>query len=753
MANTNLRPSDKFLLQRGDVSYVAYAQDLLDFQRDDISDILNGVESELETEIQDRIDGDKTLSDSLNSYRDYIRLGVDALFPSEFQETLQYNALIVENSLYNNLFNPCESNIDPSLTGQDRIDAETECYYSAVKSIYSGFATVLQRGFGFLNSSSYSNFKTAHTLLADETSVPDNNINWSVVKPDDFLMVSEFDAITGKPSDTNFALYKVVKNLNKDFIQDGSLTQVDGYHMLQLSWEGGKDDGAYFPTQSYSIRVMSDFRTELDGDYLSKTGDTVLGNLEFINSSIILRGSSTAGSALVFNEPVNQTIHKPNEDLVVRVGSGTGVTFHNDGKVSGVVTPESTELTSVVNVGYVKSEVSTINSSIDQVASDLNVVDQRIDAIARILDQFNFLHVENSTSNDIDSWTIETINKLSDGDIDFFDDTLATSGTPQRIIFSSTGTDNSIVVLSGASEDDVFEFVCTDGASQSFIYKITAITTISDGFQVDAIPIYKFGEPILQIGKQYKMKYYGAAQGITLEEANNKFFDRNTGGQITGPLTLHSTEVTPFMVTNPDSITKLEVFKDDGLKLSSDTTDTVIELSVNESNTYQVKLRYDGVYVNSSDNGPLSGFNVYVTNTSTPQFTVNTSKVDVHSKKITNVATSTGVDITEAVNVEYFENKLPDRIVAGQGIALNTSVDNIVTVSTTSTPPAIRNAVDVKDTINDGELLVWSNLENRFVGSNISNQMKGSNLMATSEEEADVGGMWTDGNNFFIKVS
>jgi hypothetical protein len=764
---SNIRDTDKLLLQRDGSSYYIETQDLTEFQTDSVQGVIEGLNDKLEQEILDRIDGDDALELKVDLYRDYVRSGVDLLFPSIDEGDYSFNLSIVEQSTYINRYNQCVNSIDPSLTEEEKEEAKQDCYYSATAAVYNDIGTLgldLTGSFKILAVAS-TNYKETHTLIIDETTFDGSTIDWDAVSKDDFLSIGRHNE-NGKSSDTDYGFYKVKKNLSRHLIDNNLVTEIPGLHMLELEYQSGNDQQPYFPTGKYVVRAMSDIKGDLSGDFVSKTGDTMSGTLKFDNSKIEIFGGSTSGAAIHFTEPGNQTIYKDSDALIIKVGAfggGTGVAFNEDGTVDGVGLPDGTDVTSVVNVGYVDTKIDEVVLDITQLENSINIVDQRIDAAIKVLDifRYNLVNINAGDGIDLNAWTAQEIANVTNGDIKFYDKELANviiipnTEINQRVIMSQVDSTNRPIFFdSGAiNVGDYLEFSCEDGEPSDFTYQIVDFVIDQSGYyQFDLDLKVKFGEGELQADKTYKVKQISSQQALTLDDANTRFVAK-TGDTVTGQLTIKSADPSDVVLetSNSDNSNSLKVTKDGTFNIVTNDLSAHCDLKFNDGNiSRNLRLVADGLYSDASVN---PSFNIYVSDTQVPRFTVSAASIDARNNPIKNVGLASSDNPKDVVTVEYFNTHIIDRIGPGFGVSIDENPDGIAIISVNSTFSVSAASDVVTTTFEDGDIIIYNATTGKFENKTLGNSIRGKSMMASSEDQAEIGGMWTDGTNYYIRTS
>lgn len=757
MANANIRADDLLLLQRPtggtEQNFKITTGELLDFELDSFKDEIEFYIDGLEQEIIDRKDGDDALEIKLNTYRDYVRSGVDLLFPSVVEGDFIFKLSIQEQSTFINRYNQClASYADPT-------DEETiNCYYGAAAVAYNDLNADMTAKFEVLSSTD-PNYKNTHTLIVNETTAgtTPNTIDWNLLAPNDYMSIGRHNS-DGVSSDTDYGFYKVKKNLVAD-LSGTLIIAKPGLHMFELEYQSGNDLTYFFPTGVYSIRGMSDLKGDISGDFVSKTGDTMSGTLTIDDANIELVGSAKSGKAIHFKHDTDQTILKDTGKLKIQVGSES-TTFLQDGTVE--VTKTDKDVTeSVVNVGHLDSKLSTFTIDIDQLEDDIKILEERIDAAIKVIDvfKFNTQDIDHQITS-LDDWTTQTISSLVNGRLNFFDITLGrvqivpNTQIHQRLIISLTDMDKLIGWGDNSiQEGDFLEFSCLDGNASDFIYKVVNYTNGGTYYQFDLENMFVFGFEELQDDKIYKMKQISSKQALTIDDANNRFVVK-TGDTITGPLLINvtSTDSELFKISTTKNNNTFKVTDRGTFNISTEDVNDFCTFSSNDGSTQRTtKIRTDGVLVSANAN---VSYNIYLTNDSNPSLTLSTGTLDVKNKKITNVSLADISSPNDVVTVEYYNKHLKDRMIGGNGISITPSVDDELIISTTGTF-SIGQASDVytNDNWKTGDIIQYNESMNKFQKINIDQKLKGRNVAATNETDADVGGIWTDGSNYFIRTS
>lgn len=750
---SDLKSDDKMLLQRSGSSYFIFLQQLLDYQLEGISDENSGLQEAIDEERKEREHADQELELALQAYKDFVRMGVDLLFPSLFEEKFANNAFLIQQTFFNTFYQELLNNIDSGLDGQDRIDAETEALYDTVKTIYADLGAFnLDKQFAVLcYKNKLGDFKETHTLFVDTTAADTGtNIDWESLRADDFLSISDVDD-HGQASSTHYGMYKVIKNLSADFGPNGdaSMPDVQGIKVLHVVFEGGNIHGNYYPNNDYIIRGMSEFRSQIDGDYVAKAGDTMTGTLAFDTTTAINLPRSE-----------NQVITKLSDDIILRMASGD-INVKSDKTITGIADPDENVLSSAVNVGFLDSKIVVVDSKLDDIIADLAVTDQRVDAIGKIRDQYDFNIVNLNHSDDLATWTTKATTDITSGEVRFFDKDLTETdiggGANQRIVISKTDANTGGVFLDTAEPEDLVEFYCLDGVPSTVVYKILSITGTGTYYTIDGTFNAKFGEQTLQENKIYKMKYFAAQDGLTIQEADDRYVVKSDNVVIPGEVNVKPGDPNQnrlLKVSHADTNNeKFEVVKDATARVTSGLDTGKFLLRSNLSNGYFTNaLTYRGIEYSTTT---TDGFRIFLEDSTV--LTIKGATTDLHQHLLTGLSLSNGANPKDAVSVEYFNTKLATMIVAGENINVTPLDDGRVQITGVvpeddGTFASLSDVGKPGDDWEHGDTIMYDGSLGRFVQHNLEDTIKGKSLMAQSEAEASVGGFWTDGTNFFIRV-
>ena len=741
-----LLPTDKFLVQRGEAKLVAFASDLELYQESTIGDAIDGIDLKLDAEIAARKVGDQQLDSRIDSLASRIRIGVDGLFPSRWEHRYEFDLQLTPNYNFLTEYTNCVN------SGSD----EDDCYLTHIRDFYTTYANLTQTGAtagkftGEFKNAADTTSSNLRTLVIDDRYVTNGEVlDWDSVKEGDFLTITPINAFTNDLD--NFGLYQVKKNLVNYFIQNGDISsKINEQNCFQLEYLGGNDNLDIRQTFSYDIRVMNDIATNLADDFVKKSGDTMSGDLRIENTAGLYTKLVDSG------EDVDLVINRDGVRKMM-VGSDETVQDQKNTYIQAAADSVSNPL-DLVHKQYVDDVVVIAGQELNDLSDQVDILNNRIEAVGKILEQYELVCVSGDGCDGLSEPDYSNCAepKMSNGDLRFQfvgDDTNASVQglqANQTILFSKKDKDNRDVVLTGFGIDDTIEFFAETGKASNVIYKATAIEQNSDYYKVTAQYQYGAKSNEAQNGETYRLKFYKKFEGISASEAASLFVNK-TGDDMTGPLTFSkSGSSTEEIITISDTNSSTVKIKNgNGIEISSLDQDVSVSVgTLNINNNKTTKLLDDGLRTDATITPSLK----FRVGSDLSTLTVTSTNINAENHPILNVSILDNNE-TCAANVKYVNDKISEGLTAGAGITSSYS-DGVRTFGLDTSYFNIHNLSDLRDTTpTDGDTLVYNGTTGKWEFTSGSQVNKGKSLVSDSEESAEIGGLWTDGKNYFIKTS
>ena len=746
-----LLPTDKFLVQRGEAKLVAFASDLQLYQESTIGDAIDVIDLKLDSEIAARQVGDQNLNNRIDSLAARIRIGVDGLFPSRWEHRYQFNLQLTPNYNFLAEYTNC---VDDTNNGLN----EDDCYLTHILDFYTSYANLTQTG--STAGKFTSEFKNAadttasnlRTLVIDDRYVTNGEVlDWDTVKEGDFLSITPINAFTDDLD--NFGLYQVKKNLVNYFIQNGDITgKIKEQNCFQLEYLGGNDNLEIRSTFEYDIRVMSDIATNLADDFVKKSGDTMSGNLKIDNTHGLF-------SVLVDSGENTDLSLQRNGSPKILLGTDAN-THHQKSTYTTNAAAQLSDPLDIVHKQYVDDVVVIAGQELDDLSDQVDILNNRIEAVAKILEQYPLVCVSGDGCDGLNEpeYSICAEPKMvNNGDLRFQfvgDDTNASIQglqSNQTILFSKRDKNGRSVELTGFGIGDTIEFFAETGKASNVIYKATSVdSSNSDYYKV--IAEYQYGSKSneAQNGETYKLKFYRKFEGIGASEATSLFVNK-TGDDMSGPLTFSKTgSFTEEIISISDNNSSTVKIKNgNGIEISSLDSDVSVSVgTLSNTNNKTTKLLDDGLRTDASQNASLK----FRVGTDLSTLTVTGAAISAENHPIRDVLTEESNDFS-AANVKYVNDKMSEGFAVGDGIT-SSYTNGVRTFGLDTSYFNIHNLSDLHDTTpTDGDILAYNGVTGKWEFSSGSQVNKGKSLVSDSEDTAEVGGLWTDGKNYFIKIS
>lgn len=714
----NIRPDDKFLIQRYGTSYSVYGSDLAQYQQDKVDDQLAVFSNQLAQEEAARIDGDNELNQALDNIQAKIEIGVDALFPADWIADFDFSieaATAVVN--FQNTYNEC-------LKTGDR----ESCYSTYIDSLYQEILalSVDHNGkfIGEFEGSSLNRFSNLRTLVVGGKDADTNDIDWASTVAGDLIEISR--VTSGDERDRQvYSIYKIAKNWSEELGQNP--LNEDPY-ILELEYIGGTPNYNYTPTAQYRFRYLADFKADITENFVERSGDKMTGNLVMESASIEFTDN--------VNGPYDSHFVKQSGDVTFKMETAD-VTIKSDGLITGAETTEGTEVKDVVNVDYLQSKLTIVDNETDRLDQKIDSIDQKLDAIAKITETFDYQCKYSDTCKtapDIDAWTTCASGETTDGLFHVYLKSLAPNTIGSVEVDGDTVNYNNRIVISGVHANsgvnsflsvlrhgDFLEFNSIDNEIQSIIFGVVGDPVTTDGVtSINVHTEFRYGpdaNDVFQIDASYKIKHFVPSENITKEEIIQTYA-RLDGANFSGPITINnqgSTD-TSFEIRN-NTVADKVVIDNNAEVLVYSNTDTAKVIVQNATSNNIVELTNGGVNANKA-------FSLMISDNE--KIVINPTSIDFKNNYIQNIEVNES-NLKSAVNIEYLRNEL-----ATQNTRISTAADFV------GSP-------------NDGDTVRFNESLQKWEAAPISVSARGMNLFAQSEAEAEVGGMWTDGSNYFIR--
>ncbi len=717
----NLSPTDKFLVQRQNNQHYALASDITQYQSEQIDGQLEIFAQQIADEEAARIQGDNNLDNKIDNLTTKIEIGVEALFPSEWTEDYDFSvqdAVPVINFKID--YDACVA------TGGD-VDTCYQTHLTHLQESIKNLGNDHDHVFtGEFENTTITNFKQLRTLIVGEKSKSGNTVDWDELKQNDLLEVSRVTSTDERDREV-YAIYQVVKNWTIPIELDREPGQP---HLIQLEYIGGTQEFNFFSGTKYRMRYLADFKTDITDTFVKTAGDVMTGELE-MTSSAIKFSDGTVG-------PAASHLVRDTGDLVIAMETAD-VTITNEGLLTGIKTSDGNEISDAVNVELLNNELTIVNNDTDVLENKIELIDQKIDAIALIRDSLDYTSIfldDCESEADLADWNVCAAPKVTKGLFAFHSKTF--QGVPigtalngetftNRICMSATTADDgSNTFLQNLANNDILEFIAIGDNVQSVIYRVvTAFVDVGVTY-IDVNTEFFFGQDGFLDNTLFKVKHFTPSESISANEIN-QIYAKIAGQGFTGPISINDVTAAAhsFEIKSNLSANKSQFSNNAEIFLYSVTSSAKLEIK--NPNTNTITLNENGLDSTNKYSLSLNG---------SKKIEIGSASVDFNNNTIVKVTTD-GNNDTSVVNVEY----------------LKAYTDIFALKDTAADATRISTAPDFTGVINDNDVLRFDGNLQKWTASPISADYRGKNVFATSESETEVGGMWTDGSNYYIRTA
>ena len=637
----------------------------------------------------------------------------------------------------------------------------------------------------------------------------DGDIDWEtqVVEGDILQIAATYRTETGVVivNDEHYGMYSVVSVYNEPL-----LTGEEPMSLVKLNHIGGPKV-EYHALFAYQIKVMKSLTESLGADFVQIVGDTMTGALvidpistsnprTFYNkgeaqthtlklgeidtgTKVTLLGT-TPGIISVLGDGLNVTT-LDTENSQVRI-TNDGVKTYNPIQYSSTFNLTKTE--HLTYRGYVDDADVLLDQKIAQ-------VNERIDTISDVIEKQRFVMTfatdcwTSDTVVAMDAWLSCMISSLSS------DENLSNKKTiypkpvnPTNIngvvddlnvqqvnalLVSSEALDDGGILLSVEPGDTIeLQLVIDDtspvGTEPQIIRYIAAAlpNEVDDSSGLASLQVLVEGEQMFLVtlsgqnsilgastyyeGSTYIFKHFPKNQGIKVEDADQRYLTRVGDDYREGLLDLRNspglTDKDSLIFTDPnDGATPLKI-KATGQAIFAG-ANALFKPGPGVPSTDFIDVSYNKIDF---------GGNVVLQRDGTTKLDISGTTTDLKLNKIINVLTPAFDDTDETgITIGFYKENFDKLLTAGVGITIvKNNEDNTVTISAPSTNRSLASLDDValSGALTGGETIMYDGAASKWVVTDVSTLLQGISVMANAEHEARVGGVWTDGSNFFLRV-
>lgn len=638
------------------------------------------------------------------------------------------------------------------------------------------------------------------------------DINWEtkVVEGDILQIASTKRTSTGAVivEDEHYAMYLVVSVYNEP-----TTNGEEPFSLVKVTHIGGPDV-AFNPVFAYQIKVMKSLTETLGADFVQIVGDTMTGALvidaDTTNNPRTLYNKGEAHSHTLMLGEVDVgtkvSLLGPTPAMVNILSDGLNVTtleteesqirITNDGvkTYNPILYSTTFNLNKAEHVTY-KGYVDDADVLLDQKIAQVN---ERIDTISDVIEKQRFVMTfatdcwtsDQIAENAMDAWlSCMTSSLTSNQDLSNKTTIYPKPAQPKNIngvvqdlnvqqvdalLVSSEALDDDGILLSIEPGDTIELQLVIDenspaGTEPQIIRYMAAILPdeLNDDTELASQPVVIDGEQMYLVnlsgqnsllgantyyeGSTYIFKHFPKNQGIKVEDADQRYLTRVGDDYREGLLDIRNSpgenDKDSLTFTDPtDGATPLKI-KATGQAIFTG-ANAEFKPGPGVPSTDYVSLQYNKIDF---------GNRIQLQRDSTTKLEISGTATDFKLNKLINVLSPAYDDAgATAITIDFFKENFHQPLVAGVGIQLVRDIENnLITINAPGGDTrslATLEDVNVSETLTGGETLIYDAEVGKWVLSNVSTLLQGISVMANEEHEARVGGIWTDGSNFFLRV-
>lgn len=650
--------------------------------------------------------------------------------------------------------------------------------------------------------------KPLDPLPGDQQSNLNGSIDWETeVVEGDILQISLVNQTnTGAilVDDEHYGMYTVVSVTNNP-TGDG----VEPFSLLKVNHIGGPKVG-WVPVYRYQVKVMKSLGTTLGADFVQKSGDVMTGGL-IIDAATTdnPRTFFNKGEAQTYD----LTIGDLSQDGVLKtVGAGaTRLSIESAALIVSTTDTQNSQLrindagvTSFLPVSYNsilsltdpkhlphKAYVDNADGILDNRIDQTN---DRIDTISDVLEKQEYEMAFCKTpcwneinTSDYDQWISCTKTTII-GDPDLSSEKVIYPKPIYAHLIDATGEEiplevdkiNGLLVSSDSigglgiydvDHEDIIELQLSTPGEEPQIIRYLAQqldendadyrgTMASKKVTVAGQEMYYInlnggesnylGDNQVQGGMNYVLKHFPKNQGISIDDADDRYLRQEGNNIIDGTLKVRN----PVDSDNPVSAISI---------VDSDTTDVGLQIHSNGdlrhigsgvsynspagiSSSASVEIDYQSININGQSASIKFG--------GEEKITIRATTTNFNNNELNGVITPAFAANDDVVpTLGWVKEHMISFFKAGSNISITQPLNsNLVEISHVSQRMIDMEDVVVPSNLTGGETLTYDAQTNQWVVRDLSELIRGYSSIADNEESTAVGGIWSDGTNFFIKV-
>ena len=815
MAGSNLTTYDYIIVQRGDDNYRISGDQILNFSTEQIQPQLDELELAIQLETELRKRGDDQSKDDLDAFLQRLEQNVNQVFPLQDSIFYKYRIDYPSAAEFASDYLACAGQ---DLSVYPRIEGDARCYSAAQGDYHQDLAncTLNNTGSFFLSSHDLSiGAIDAVYINTHKTETAKDDIGGMLkeLTEGDLVQINAVNNAsdgTSVVSNTTYGLFRIVNNVGEVFGDDGTgnYNQYKTLHGLTLALVAGSEDVHMIPNTEFQIRFLTAIAKIIDEKYVYKSGDTMTGqlNIEVIDidtedtlvsngnidtKTISVENSITLKNAsgdIINNGVINFKDNNGNTSVVLDDGTvGLLINYDLGARYSNTI--DLTENEQLTHKLYVDSKDNELELEIDKLG-------EKVDGLAQITQTTLHIFDEDTggtyLGETMDAWagaivaadglTEKTFMTRSPGGID----SQGVATTQKILVHQKYLPNNTFRWLNNVRTNDILEIVhkstenTPDTTAYHYVmYKIQpqvegddAVVehTLLDGelaYELSVVYMRSQGN-VLYNDEQYSLNTYDRNTGLSIEATDDRYVSL-IGDTMTGQLKFNLADSNnpfngtfPILVEGSSGKIMHSVDMDGNVKSRGS-----LEIGFTDSSsTASIKIPGKGSIEFGAPPLPGDGPEIIVGSSTKIKFVG--SFIKFHSNELTDIKDpsngSTGAQ--SAISRSFFTSKI---------ITDNEDDDTLITVTPDTSTGLVKiggggvdKLVNLSDTnigpndtlTEDGIVLGWNRIESKWVPKKFGDTYgPGQNLFVYSEEDCDVGGMWTDSrekpNNpsYYIRVS
>ena len=797
------------------VYFKTTSSQMADYFRDVYSTELDTVIAEIERIEKEYKESDVITINKIAAYADRVSVAADNVFPIIADGYWAYKLDVNSLSTFRYNYNACITGndlTDPILDDPD----EDSCLEKHALKFYEALLDEndvhdLDTAFYALTPdadqkiSRVTHLYMSNTPLNTPAYPGKGDIDWEtqVVEGDIIQLSATYRTQSGTVvvNDEHYGMFEVVSVTNLPNPHD---TQ-QPFNMIKVNLLGGSNE-SFIPLTGYQVKVMKSLGTTLGEDFVQKSGDVMTGGLTIDAATIDNpRTFYNKGEAQTYD----LTLGAPGVDSTIKT-LGDGESELNIGSASLLVTTTDTQNNQVrindvgVNIfkpagyntvvdltegrhithkSYVDTKDATLQDKIDQ-------TNARIDNISELVErqEYEMVFLEDCwtgiNTSDREQWVSCTTSRIQ-SDASYSDKGVVYPKPTFEHKNESTGEITPLEVpnvdgflVASESVGGLGQYIVEDGdiielqlvtdevnTDPQIIRYVAQALDINNGVAASE-RVLVGSEPMFFInltadvtylgpqgyieGANYIIKQFPKNNGITVEDGDARYL-RKEGNEIkVGTLDIKNTkgETAILRFIDTDSNSYLEINGQGDVVFEGSKTN--YKSPSGDSDVRNVQVSYEGLDFKSSV-GKIKREGV-------DKITIKGDRTEFHQNLLKDVQTAAENDSEDTVaTIGWVKKHLFPQFVPGVGISINRMAndgsDDRVRISVQE-PTRMQdlNDVVVPNTLQGGETLTYDGETNQWVITNVGDALRGVSVMGTSEEETRVGGIWTDGSNFFLRI-